>query len=514
MPTTDRRYTPRTKLDHLAYIHIEPDNGAIVLNASGNGLGFHSMAPVDPTAPLRFSVQKQNRRVDICGELVWTDEFRKIGGVRFDALTLEAREHILDWIRTCDPAPAKRSTLGAALLKALPVNGFRHSVLSLKPALASWKSGKRLKGSGFARGLVSGFLLSLLAFSVMLFCYAYRRELGESLVRLGERLEGTRDTGTPLRFASSAAVTVNSTAAAKAVPSVETKSASAATLGTHQVSSGNDKQLSATPAPIRIPSSAQRTQPISATQDLAKVKTPETKLLGARNSASTRRQPVPTAIIPPSITAVIPPVKQVQPSTSKADQLVSFMRSETTLPLAVAVSPLNTRADIQMFFDVGRFKKAWMAQDLSAKIAQLGIRTSVVQRGHLWMSSYQVLAGPYDNEAAEKQLRDQLLSHGYDPHPYERGSRDVSFRSRVNIRGFQLPLGDCRIAWETYITDTKVKFMEGQYIVAAVDGKWVHRDSKFLNTEYVYQVQHDSSRPLLELHFAGMNRALVLRNLQ
>lgn len=130
------------------------------------------------------------------------------------------------------------------------------------------------------------------------------------------------------------------------------------------------------------------------------------------------------------------------------------------------------------------------------------------------MSSYQVLAGPYNNEAAEKQLRDKLLSHGYEPRPYERGSRDFSFHSRVSVHGSQLPTGDLSIGWETYVTDTKIKFMQGRYLVAAVNGKWIHRDSKFLNNEYVYQIQQDKSRPLLELHFAGMDRALVLQNLQ
>jgi hypothetical protein len=513
MPTPDRRHAPRTKLDQVAYIQIEPDKGAIVLNASGNGLGFHSMAPVDPTAPLRFSVQEQNRRVDICGELVWTDDFQKIGGVRFDTLSIEAREQILDWIRKSCPAPVERSTLGAALLKALPINDSRRSVLSFKPALAWWKPG-RLKGSGFSRGLVSGFLLSLLGFSVVLFCYAYRGDFGELLVRLGERLGANRDAGAALRSVPSAAVPANSTAAVKEVPIFETKSASAATPGKHDVSSGYDKELSTTSVPTRIPSPALRTQPMSAMPDLAKAKTSETKIPGAKNSGSTQRQPIPAAISPPSINAVISAVKGAQFSTSGADQVATLMRGQTALPVAVAVSPLNGRSDIQMFFEVGRFKKGWMAQDLSNKVAQLGIRTSVVQRGHFWMSSYQVLAGPYDNEAAEKQLRDQLLSHGYDPRPYERGSRDFSFRSRVNIRNSELPTGDFDIAWETYVADTKVKFMQGRYLVAAIEGKWVHSNSKFLNNEYVYQIQPDGSRPLQELHFAGMDRALVLRNLQ
>lgn len=522
MPATDRRLAPRTKLDQVAYIHIEPDNGAIVLNASGSGLGFHSMAPVDLTAPLRFSVQEQNRRVDICGELVWTDELQKIGGVRFDALSAEAHQQVLDWIRKSGPPPAERSTLGATLLKALPANGVR-SAFSLKPALAWWETGRRLKVSGFARGLASGFVLSLLAFTVVLFCYAHRREFGESLVRLGERLGANRDSGVPVRATVSAPpvsttapavpASVRSGASAKAVGPVEAESFSTATPAKRQIASAYANQPVVSPVAVPVAKPTQITQATLHEPELQKTKTPETRPFASKKTGLIQREPSPVLITPPTINAVITPAKEAQPPNAQANQVATFMRSAAVAPVAVGTSPLSTRSDLQMFFDVGRFKKDWMAQDLSNKVAQLGIRTSIVQRGHLWMSSYQVLAGPYNNATDEKQLKGELLSHGYDPRPYERGSRDFSFRSRVTVRGFQLPTGDFSIGWETYVADTKVRFMQGRYVVAAVEGKWVHRDSKFLNNEYVYQIQRDASRPLLEIHFAGMDRALVLQNL-
>ena len=78
MSATERRQVPRTKLEKLAYIHIEPDNGGIVLNVSDGGLAFHSMAPVEKNGQVLFSLKEQNRRIDVCGELVWTDEVQKI----------------------------------------------------------------------------------------------------------------------------------------------------------------------------------------------------------------------------------------------------------------------------------------------------------------------------------------------------------------------------------------------------------------------------------------------------
>ena len=517
MPTTDRRHSLRTKLDQIAYIHIEPDNGAIVLNASGDGLGFHSMAPVDPTAPLRFSVQEQNRRVDICGELIWTDELQKIGGVRFDALTAESRDQILDWIRKSGPVPAERSTLrstlGAVLLKALPADGQHRSVFSLKPALVRWKSGLRLKMSGFTQGLASGFLLSLLAFSVVLFSYAHRREVGESLVRLGERLGAKGDPGVPLRIAPSSPVPENSAGGLRQVVPGVAKSASAATPSNHPIALADEKRPVANPLPAGKPGPAQPDQPASPKPDLQNNQTPETNLAGAKNSGPSPTQPFEAGATTPGANTTMPPVAAGQPSILKANQPAKLRSGEAVMPVTVGVSPANARANLQMFFEIGRFKKDWMARDFSNNVAQLGIRTSVVQRGHLWLSSYQVLAGPYQNEAAEKQLKDELLSHGYDPRPYERGSRDFSFSSRVSVRGSQLPTGDFSIAWETYVTDTKVKLMQGRSLVASVDGKWVHRDAKFSNNEYVFQNRRDGSRPLVELHFAGMNRALVLQNL-
>lgn len=63
MQNIEHRQIPRTKLDQLAYIHIEPNNGGIILNVSGVGLGFHSMARVERNGPLRFIASHCKRRI-------------------------------------------------------------------------------------------------------------------------------------------------------------------------------------------------------------------------------------------------------------------------------------------------------------------------------------------------------------------------------------------------------------------------------------------------------------------
>ena len=93
------RRSPRTALENLAYIHMEPDSGAIVLNISEGGLGFHAVGPVLQTGTIRLWLSlNSNERVEAAGELAWTDATKKTGGLRFTYLSEGAQEQIRKWI--------------------------------------------------------------------------------------------------------------------------------------------------------------------------------------------------------------------------------------------------------------------------------------------------------------------------------------------------------------------------------------------------------------------------------
>src|SRR5438270_39821 len=192
MSAVERRLIPRTKLEKLAYIDIAPNNGGIVLNVSGDGLAFHSMAPIERNGPVRFSLKEQNRRIDVCGELIWTDEAQKIGGLRFTTLTNEAREHIDNWaVQPQDAAPeSNRSSLGAAFLRVFPNLHVRQFVprFASTNRLAPLRTQVRLRMSGFSGGLATGLLISILTSFIFVFSYVHRQQFGESLIRLGQRL--------------------------------------------------------------------------------------------------------------------------------------------------------------------------------------------------------------------------------------------------------------------------------------------------------------------------------------
>ena len=100
MISQERRKSPRIAVERLAYINIEPDNGGVVLNVSSGGLSFQSVAPVERNRPLRFSLSEYKRSITACGELVWTDEVRTSGGLRFTTLSSsEARNQLSNWLK-------------------------------------------------------------------------------------------------------------------------------------------------------------------------------------------------------------------------------------------------------------------------------------------------------------------------------------------------------------------------------------------------------------------------------
>jgi hypothetical protein len=165
-----------------------------------------------------------------------------------------------------------------------------------------------------------------------------------------------------------------------------------------------------------------------------------------------------------------------------------------------------------MYFELGKFKDELQARDLGDRISGLGLRPSVVQKRHLWMNSFYVLVGPYTNQDEATKTHKDLLSHGYKPRPFERGSRDFAFISGLTLSGASLPAGDFRISWESYVTDAKVKFAQGNYVLVTANGQWVKRPVKYHRDEYVHVRSSNGSRLLREIHFSGLDRALVFGN--
>jgi len=475
----ERRQTPRTPVDKLAYINLDPNNGAVVLNVSVGGLCFHSVAPIQKSETIRFWFSEGKRRIEADGQLAWMDENRKTGGLRFADLSTEARLQIRDWTsHPATPIVGARSTPSLPPSPELSVSHIRRPVISkaLPDSSAPPKVPRpNTKGptlwSGFSAGLLFGILVSTLVAAAFLF-HAYR-EFDNSLIQLNERLaaRSQAQTASPAPGAASRVPALNPPFA-KSQTQPPTR-----TLQPQQVKTVEQAPVAVSRAPVRSPSAT-----------------------GMASAAS--------AVVPPK---ALP--KTVEPEASVSGKTTAPLKLESEKASSEHIE--NSRAEAirsysNMYLEVGKFRDIVWADQATNKLEQLGFHATVLHKGHLLLTSYQVLVGPYSSDDDAKTASKYLLSQGFKPRSYERGSRSFWFPSGLTFHnGTHIPVDDCVVSWESYVTDAMVKFEKDGRVAATVEGKWVPRDYVYKQNAIVYQNNRDGSRTLLEIQFAGMNRALV-----
>src|ERR1700737_962937 len=120
MPVQERRRNPRVKLNELAYINLDSGNGGIVLDVSRGGFGLQLAAPLVDMNTIRFRLSiSEIDEVEATGEVVWKDITRKRIGVRVTHLPVEIRKQVQTWLGT---QPQTSSEWRAALAGAeIPV---------------------------------------------------------------------------------------------------------------------------------------------------------------------------------------------------------------------------------------------------------------------------------------------------------------------------------------------------------------------------------------------------------
>src|SRR6476660_3682086 len=96
----NRRLHIRQKIDRLAYVHVDHDNGGILLDLSESGISFQGVTGVmeGESCILKFLLPMTARRIETAGQVVWSNDSRKGGGIRFVDLSETMRRHLQDWI--------------------------------------------------------------------------------------------------------------------------------------------------------------------------------------------------------------------------------------------------------------------------------------------------------------------------------------------------------------------------------------------------------------------------------
>jgi hypothetical protein len=175
------------------------------------------------------------------------------------------------------------------------------------------------------------------------------------------------------------------------------------------------------------------------------------------------------------------------------------------------IAEVNSGVPFGRYFDVGRFKDELGARSASDDLAHDGIHAMVVPKHHLWMNSYQVIAGPYRDGDEMQTAGTNLRSHGFKTHSLPKQSRDLTLRPSTESRGLtESPAENLVVNWETYSPEVTVTFVKAGDAVVKAEGKWVRKTTPYNYDAVVYKQNGDGSRTLLEIWFHGMNRAVVL----
>lgn len=530
MVRTERRQVTRMKVNGLAYVNLEPNNGGNILNISEGGLCFQSAAPVERTETIRLWFSYRSRRIEVNGgmewrdevgtrgisrvievgsELAWTDPTRKRGGVRFKNLGPESREQIRDWIRQSEPViinekPAhlipSPGKLPSTAEKRLVTTAARSSAARLAALFRDLLSARL--HTGFSSGLLAGVLVSasvVAAFSLL----GHRSELGNSLIQLGEKLGGKP----PSRAPSSA----------PQARSFDPQSAPQKALLVLPESKPTLEMPPTVGVPsIEVPRQERLPIPTATKPHGVKLETEDPVL---------HSQPVPRLV-----SANIPTMNTVasRPSASEVgmapapDSSASVVR--TTAPeMESAISPRvhiesskveeSNVEDIRMrsekYLEVGKFKEKPWADKATGQLSQLGFPTAIIPKSHWRGKTYQVLVGPYGTDLEAEAAHKNLESLGFATRSLEKGARDFRLPGALLVGGTHLPSGYCVVSWESYIPDAIVKIEDERGRTVMVEGKWVKGDAKFDENEVVYQKNSDGSRTLMEIRFHGRKQALV-----
>ena len=291
MTQHERRQYNRKTLNPLPHISLLSDNGGIVLDVSEQGLRFRAIAPVKQSGPIPFSFTSHSNLVAGIGELVWFDQAKKTGGLRFTELPYSALEQIRKLPHNTNlrpgiskdltlhiPAPddfssssangrgtlvALASKVASKLDRLLPESFMSKVRESWLPVLGNVLAKIHARSpeaylQKHNRWLLKTTYALFLGIVISTLVYVDHRQAGELLIRLGTSLSGGVNTQSPASTVASQAPRVDDGSAyiskvegpvAQAVP----QSVSSATGKTAQEISAGTPAPQAQETPVRLP---------------------------------------------------------------------------------------------------------------------------------------------------------------------------------------------------------------------------------------------------------------------
>ena len=220
----ERRGTERKTPAEPSYIQLGEDLGGIVCNVSETGLAFQLAAPLHSVKTIRTCISPNpSNRIDVTGTLVWTDGTSRFGGLQFTEVGTVAGEQLRNWLAAISRptiaaeespfrpqhesvAPAwfigsNETTLDRSLQtpeKSKPRSSQPGTASEFSPVLSSplppysTLNAPWLRSLPVTRTVAIAVACFLLAATPMVLLHYFRTDVGRSLIRIGEKLQGSR----------------------------------------------------------------------------------------------------------------------------------------------------------------------------------------------------------------------------------------------------------------------------------------------------------------------------------
>jgi len=126
---------PLRKPQQLVYVELGPHNGGMMLGICEIGLSFRAVAPLKSDGPIDFTFALDGKnRLQGVGEIAWTEDDGKTGGLKFTTISPQFRESLHAWL--ADDALPKNSGREHTPAAALP----RDSLDKIKSSIREGKT--------------------------------------------------------------------------------------------------------------------------------------------------------------------------------------------------------------------------------------------------------------------------------------------------------------------------------------------------------------------------------------
>lgn len=222
---TERRCVQRKRPAGISYFEFEAGSGGIVLDASEKGLGFQAAHAVHQLGPGRIWLSpRPEERIELSGDVVWTDTSRKTGGLRFIETGADSSRKIRNWLGSQEsetprlsqefPLPVRATQALGGLRHETRHNANPYSAVTARakteadsqpsvelhpiPGLPSlftssgpWQPQDPASSGRIAYRVATGLLIVALAVAGVVLFDMFRPKVGESLIRLGEKINGS-----------------------------------------------------------------------------------------------------------------------------------------------------------------------------------------------------------------------------------------------------------------------------------------------------------------------------------